>query len=85
MWLLRIVWRLDRSSPGGRTEGRVCGYAAGLSGVRGLFRVLLLLPCCYHFTPHEGESGVSAPMADRRFLVRLGRPRAAQFANRPGS
>jgi len=44
-----------------------------------------LLPLCYHSTPHEGESTVPAARAHLRSVLRLGRSRAAQFANRPGS
>src|SRR6266511_5938041 len=56
---------------------------AGVTCARGARA--LLLPRCYHFTPHEGEPGISAPMTHRWFLARLGRRRAAQCANRPGS
>jgi len=40
---------------------------------------------CYHSIRPQGEPGLSAVSAPSRCLARLGRPGAAQLANRPGS
>jgi len=45
-----------------------------------------LLPRCYHSTPGtRANQPCQPPRADLRSGAGLGRPRAAQFANRPGS
>jgi alkanesulfonate monooxygenase SsuD/methylene tetrahydromethanopterin reductase-like flavin-dependent oxidoreductase (luciferase family) len=65
-------------SGGGRTRW-------GTAGGEGWWAEGFLLPRCYHSIRPQGEPGLSAVRAPSRCLARLGRPGAAQLANRPGS